>query len=306
MPLMKGHSPKVVSSNIREMMKAGHPQKQAIAASLANARKYKKMAKGGMADMGEYEGEGKEAEKYSKHERGYIEAEDKGMPFAKGSMYADGGMVQDVMHGGMEDIPKESMGPSDGDEDEEVMPMMKRMPSGGLDKNESWKEMDSKGPDDIKRDINEIRYDGEYYPDEVANPVELDEAEGFAKALRRKADEAMSPENYYGGGMVEKLKARGPGYGMEMEDIQAKRYAQGGLVEDGPEEDERLHGNHPENIVDRPMSEEPMSSEPYKPDGLEHRKMDDPSGMGLSEEAKKAILNKKKSRRYGVYDPRNG
>lgn len=39
MPLAKGKSQKVVSSNISEMVRAGHPQKQAIAAALNMARK---------------------------------------------------------------------------------------------------------------------------------------------------------------------------------------------------------------------------------------------------------------------------
>lgn len=39
MPLKKGKSKKVISSNIREMMESGYPQKQAVAASLSNARK---------------------------------------------------------------------------------------------------------------------------------------------------------------------------------------------------------------------------------------------------------------------------
>ncbi len=38
MPLKKGKSKKVISGNIREMVNSGHPQKQAIAASLSQAR----------------------------------------------------------------------------------------------------------------------------------------------------------------------------------------------------------------------------------------------------------------------------
>jgi hypothetical protein len=43
--LQKGGSKKVVSSNIKEMMQAGHPQKQAVAAALSNARRSKRSSK---------------------------------------------------------------------------------------------------------------------------------------------------------------------------------------------------------------------------------------------------------------------
>lgn len=38
MPLSPGHSQSVISNNIREMIHSGHPQPQAVAASLSNAR----------------------------------------------------------------------------------------------------------------------------------------------------------------------------------------------------------------------------------------------------------------------------
>ena len=45
MPLKKGTSQKTVSANIAEMMKAGYPQAQALAAALQTAKKSRKLKK---------------------------------------------------------------------------------------------------------------------------------------------------------------------------------------------------------------------------------------------------------------------
>lgn len=71
MPLREGKSNKVVSYNIAEMMKSGHPQNQAIAAALSNAgrsradklRKSKKPKEGSKAEEA---GESKAFEKKEK------------------------------------------------------------------------------------------------------------------------------------------------------------------------------------------------------------------------------------------------
>jgi hypothetical protein len=54
MPLQKGSSQEVISSNIKEMMASGHPQKQAVAAALNTAGKSRKK-KGGAKRRGKYD-----------------------------------------------------------------------------------------------------------------------------------------------------------------------------------------------------------------------------------------------------------
>lgn len=57
MPLMKGTSSHVIAENIAEMRRAGHPEKQAIAAAMRMAGKSKKPAEDADGDTQEPDGD---------------------------------------------------------------------------------------------------------------------------------------------------------------------------------------------------------------------------------------------------------
>ena len=188
MPIMKGHSPKVVSGNIKELIKSGRPQKQAVAIALSNARKYKKMAKGGHVEhfdeggtAGSAVGSGISSPEQQEAAQGFMKGAFGADKKAHGGMikkhYADGGFVEKEMH-----------------ETEETH---------DAPDHESMEEMDSKGPEDYERNIVELDAEGMSHPDEVMNPNEQEEEHGFAEALRRKHNMELSTENYAMGGLVE-------------------------------------------------------------------------------------------------------
>lgn len=273
MPLAKGHGREVVSGNIKEMIRSGYKPKQAIAASLANARKFKKMADGGTVqtpNMPEPQpaptGNATQTALASirgafggKADGGMIEKpKSLGQAIGYPGM-ADGGMVPE-----MADIERE--------DEHDVYAGTK---SGGLSKNESMEEMGSHGPEDYQRSLNEIRDDGNYYPSEVANPAEQDSHASFAAALRKMA--MSNPENYAYGGLV-----------------------QGGTAEDEPVGAKPSEGNGKNGGMDSTMMEDVHSSASNG-----QAVMKDPTMVdGLSKDAMEAIARKKKARTYGMYNPK--
>ena len=250
MPLQKGYSPKIVSGNIRELVNSGHKPKQAIAIALAEKRKYQKMSKGGMT-KGNYHDEG------FGHDMPDMDEEMK---------MAHGGMVdpaQSIDEGGMSDMrSKVAHDRFHGGEDE---PMSK---------------MDRKGPEDYMRSLNEIREDGEYYPDEVSNPQEQKEAQGYAHALKRQAAGAMSPENYAMGGLVEGREERHSRYGNKPSEYMGSHI-----------EDTHMMPRRPDK-AEHPMSRDNLPTDYNKNRGQENMH------HGLSHEAMMALEEKKKARRY--------
>lgn len=258
MPLQKGHSHEIVSSNIKELVKAGHPAKQAVAIALASKRKFKKMATGGLVNAD----------------------------------FDEAGKPQPV---------------DSGDEDK----FMSSKASGGskLD----YRATESSGDDEL-RSLNEIREDGEYYPSEVANPVEQDEARGFAAALRRQAEADLGPEHFaYGGNVENKKSAKVPMSDrfdkpevVKGMDVGIEKYAEGGLVDVMDDVHAELGSKPTENMSDsiEDLSANQMAGE----SDLDHSVRNDyvvgspkpPRDLGISQEAMEAIRQKRLRRRNPI------
>lgn len=124
MPLKMGTDAKTMSNNVKEMMKAGHPQKNAIAAAYSMKRKsMKKMAEGGQVSEDYDEGAGSDDDQNA--ERGLVEINEMGkyhpaqvaspeqmdaeQMFAKKLFeksedeemgYAEGGLIEEMDHDG--------------------------------------------------------------------------------------------------------------------------------------------------------------------------------------------------------------
>lgn len=244
MPLQKGHSPEVVSANIKELVKSGYKPKQAVAISLASKRKYKKMATGGLVNAD----------------------------------FDEAGSPQPV---------------DSGDEDHYVS--SKAADGSKLD----YRGTEMNGDDEL-RSLNEIREDGEYYPSEVANPMEQDEARSFAAALRRQAEADLGPEHFASGGMVykeNKKLAKVP---------EADRFAEGGLVQVMDDVQASVGAKPEENMSD--SIEDVHASQRLGEADLDHSVRDDyvvgspkpPKDLGISEEAMEAIRQKRLRRRNPI------
>ena len=98
MPLHKGHSHEVISKNIHEMVEAGHPVKQAVAAAMHSARK-SKMAAGGMVE--DVDGEISEEEPIEELDhKSHEKSDDELLAEALGKHAMDSGEDDDMHAGG--------------------------------------------------------------------------------------------------------------------------------------------------------------------------------------------------------------
>jgi hypothetical protein len=164
MPLKHGTSPEVVSGNIKELIRAGHAPKQAVAAALAHKRKSQKMSSGGMAGYADGGDVGKVDQPKSIGQQiglaGY-EPTPAPSPAPKPRGYAEGGEVSEDMDAGLETT-----------NDEEA-----------------------------ERSLNQLRIEGEAHPKPM-NPEHNDHDRMLARALYKKGEEEETL-SYATGGWVE-------------------------------------------------------------------------------------------------------
>lgn len=262
MPLKKGYSRDVVSHNIQEMMRSGHPQKQAIAAALSTARKYKKMATGGLVnddfdEAGSPQPVGAEEDSYETSK-----------PSAA-AQHPDFAPPKDIER----NIPIE-------------MEMGEYHPS--LVENPEKQSFDRRLAAAIDNDPVERH-------EEKEMGIMFDEG-GEVSMDASSSDLAKSASDFFKRMKQPKRMASG---GEVMERATAARQEDRHVLDAHPADpDEDMLGAKP-HPRENDGSEEPMSSMPMKPDGLEHKKEGEPKkAMGISDEAMDAIKKRKAKRRY--------
>lgn len=279
MPLKKGFSPEVVSGNIKELVKSGYKPKQAVAISLAKKRKFKKMSEGGMV---------KEEDPYEQSQKGMR------------PVNMDGGGLVD----------KEKQPPV-------TQSTFEQFQKGFRGENKKYKGgmMGYAEGGEVEPDLDED-------PNEGSHNVGGDMGEPglpvYSKGEDREglSDSVMLVEAMNRHLQAQKYAANQNTHDFDPDDsVSGEKMAKGGVVQG--EYADTMVGNKPELEWIDDGDAEPMDSEdkregagreePMHPGRMspgEHAVMGDPMGMGLSVEAKEAIARKRKSRRYGAYDPR--
>lgn len=286
MPLKKGFSPEVVSGNIKELVRSGRKPKQAVAIALANKRKFKKMSQGGVME---------EEQDHDPETYGMV-PEERSMGGSMG--YDGGGTVQDNTPAGVDPDKAAALAASF------KKAFGEGKYRGGVISHEE---------PDLKEDMNEGDHnesDEKGLPGRAVYPMDedrqgLSDSVMLVQALNRQLQKQKYPAN-------DNTNDFEPN-----DSVAGKKMMRGGEVQDSTRGDMQV-GNKPELDWINDGTEEPIDSEDREEGGMhaepmhpsrsgspmEHRTDIDPSGMGLSPEAREAIKMKKKSRRYGSYDPR--
>lgn len=269
MPLKHGVSRDVVSSNIKEMMASGRPQRQAIAAALSMKRKSmkkKKMADGGMLEDGEMHDEHMaEGGKLDANARAHIAKKNFALPGGRypieDASHARNALARVSQHGSPEEKAKvraavhrkyPDMGKADG----------------GVISDDMDKGLMSDDDENANVGLMEHNSLGQVHEDSVESPEYQDAERMLAKHLYEQSEK------------------------------EEMGYAQGGLVIG---DKQMMTGSQPELDWINDGSEEPMSEEAGHEADLEHPVEDGvPDGMGISKEAMDAVMERKKKRRYAM------